>query len=445
MKNSRFQTIFIGVLTAALVIAVLIFSGILPFGKKSANPVGVTGNLTMWGTVQRGYFSGLFEQLAKQNPGLKVSYVEKSAATLDSELINALASGTGPDLILLSQDLLMRYKDKLFVIPYDAYPQRQFTDTFIQEANLFATDEGLLGLPLFVDPMVMYYNRDSIESAGQVNPPRTWKEVADLVPKLTIRDNKGKVLRSITAFGDFDNIPHAKELLSTLLLQTGNPLVVRTGNEFRSTLNVAPNGTQSLPAFDFFMSFAIQTDPLYSWNKTLPTPETMFLSGDMALYLGFASELFTLRNKNPNLNYDVARMPQIAVTGTQITYGKLYGIASLKSSKNLRAAYVVSTIIAGPEFTNTLANGLALPPARRDLLLQKPSNPYATIFYDSALMARGWQDPNPEETKAIFAKIIANRLSGRTQLSTGIVEAQDRLDQLLKPFKIIPTTGNGLK
>ena len=124
-----------------------------------------------------------------------------------------------------------------------------------------------------------------------------------------------------------------KELLSTLLLQTGNPLVMRTGNEFRSTLNVAPNGTQSLPAFDFFMSFAIQTDPLYSWNKTLPTPETMFLSGDMALYLGFASELFTLRNKNPNLNYDVARMPQIAVTGTQITYGKLYGIASLKSSK----------------------------------------------------------------------------------------------------------------
>ena len=30
----------------------------------------------------------------------------------------------------------------------------------------------------------------------------------------------------------------------------------------------------------------------------------------------------------------------------------------------------MSTIIAGPEFTNTLANGLALPPARRDLLLQ---------------------------------------------------------------------------
>ena len=60
-------------------------------------------------------------------------------------------------------------------------------------------------------------------------------------------------------------------------------------------------------------------------------------------------------------------------------------------------------------------------------------------------MARGWQDPNPEETKSNFAKIITNRLSGRTQLSAGIVEAQDRLDQLLKPFKIIPATGSGLK
>ncbi len=445
MKDSRFQTIFIGTLVAALVVAVLIFSGVLPFGKKSANPVGVTGNLTMWGTVQKGYFSGLLEQMAKQNPGLKVSYIEKSQETFDSELINALASGVGPDLILLPQDLLMRHSDKLFLIPYDAYPQRQFTDTFIQEGNLFMTPEGILGLPLFVDPMVMYYNRDNIESAGQVNPPRTWKEVADLVPKLTIRDSKGKVLRSTIAFGDFDNIPHAKELLATLLLQTGNPLVTRTGNEYRSTLNVAPNGTQTLPAFDFFTSFAIQSDPLYSWNKTLPTPETMFLAGDVSLYLGFASELFSLRNKNPNLNYDVARMPQIAITDTQITYGKLYGVASLKSSKNLRAAYVVSTIMVGPEFVNTLANGLALPPARRDLLLQKPSNPYATIFYDSALMARAWQDPNPEETKAIFKSLVANTLSGRMQLSSAIVDAQDRIDQLLKPFKIIPTGGNGLK
>ncbi len=38
--------------------------------------------------------------------------------------------------------------------------------------------------------------------------------------------------------------------------------------------------------------------------------KNMFLAGDLALYFGFASELDDLKNKNPNLNFDVTLFPQ---------------------------------------------------------------------------------------------------------------------------------------
>jgi maltose-binding protein MalE len=43
---------------------------------------------------------------------LKVKYEEKDISTIDAELVEAIAVGSGPDVILIPQDLEKRYLDK---------------------------------------------------------------------------------------------------------------------------------------------------------------------------------------------------------------------------------------------------------------------------------------------------------------------------------------------
>ncbi|MCD5396682.1 MAG: hypothetical protein LRZ98_00730 [Candidatus Pacebacteria bacterium] len=41
----------------------------------------------------------------------------------------------------------------------------------------------------------------------------------------------------------------------------------------------------------------------------MPNSRDVFLSGKLATYFGFSSELRGLRLKNPNLNFDIAMVP----------------------------------------------------------------------------------------------------------------------------------------
>jgi len=62
----------------------------------------------------------------------------------------------------------------------------------------------------------------------------------------------------------------------------------------------------------------------------------MFFSAEnLAFYFGFASELPTLVNRNPNQNFFVASLPQIKNASFKLTSARVTGIAISAFSKNL--------------------------------------------------------------------------------------------------------------
>ena len=54
--------------------------------------------------------------------------------------------------------------------------ERDFKNTYIEEGELYLAANGILGLPITVDPMVMYWNRDIFSSAAIAAPPSYWDE-----------------------------------------------------------------------------------------------------------------------------------------------------------------------------------------------------------------------------------------------------------------------------
>ena len=291
-----------------------------------------------------------------------------------------------------------------------------------------------MALPILVDPLVMYWNRSLFNAASLALPPKAWDELVDLSTKLTKTDPSFSVLQSTIALGGYENVTNAKEILATLVMQAGNPITTRIPTQGVESILSDRLGFAEAPAdsaIRFYTEFANPVKLVYSWNRALPASLDMFLRGDLALYLGFASELLDIQEKNPNLNFDVARVPQVSDGPTKSTFGKFYGIALMKQSDNVGGAFQAAFALSGAQAGQLWSDKFLLSPVRRDLLAQKPTDAFKSIFYTEALIAHGFLDPSPTETDGILGTMISDIASGRRGVSQAVGEADTRLQNLI--------------
>ena len=426
MKSSNFQIIIIVVFVFAAVIGLFVFSGKLPLGKNNKSPVS-GGTVVLWGTVNSSDISSEIDNFNKANPTYVVTYVQKSADTYNQDLLSALASGVGPDIYFLPDNLVYTYKNRITKVPYSSFPLNAYKNDFIGAGDVFLTSGGILAFPISVDPMVMYYNQTTLDSNAIVYPPQYWDEFANLVPILTQKDDSKNIISSAVALGQFSNITHAKDILSTLFMQTGDPIITEQNGNFVSVLGDSNYSQKLADALTFYTDF---TDPLkntYSWNRSLQESRDAFSSESLAFYFGFASELKYLQNKNPNENFQVAPMPQLRDSKSKITLGRVTGIAVSSFSKNLNSAFIVASLMSTGDFSGQYAKISGTIPVRRELLAVKPTDEYSPVFYDSALYAKSWLDPSPSTTDNIFSYMVNSILSNSLNAAQAIKDASSKL------------------
>ncbi len=426
MRN--FQIIILIVFIVAAILGILVFSGAIPIGKTST---GSLGQVVLWGTIPNTAISAVMKDFNDANPTFVVTYVQKSADTFDQDLLEASASGTGPDMFFLPDNLVFHYADKIFTIPYQSYPLTSFKNNFAGAGEVFLTSNGILAFPMSIDPLMMYYNRSMLDANGVIYPPAYWDEMTNVAPLLTKKDDANKIIKSGIAFGQFSNIAHAKDILATLFRQAGNPIIKEKDGVFSSTLE-SSIGNFNLPSIlKFYTDFADPNNVLYSWNKSFPNSKDVFSREDLAFYFGFAGELQSLVNRNPNQNFFVAPMPQIKNSNSKVTGARVTGLAISSFSKNFNTAFIAASLMATGDFASKLATATGLAPARRDLLAIKPQDAYSPIFYSSALYAKSWLDPSPKDTDAIFSGMINAVLSGNLSVSDAIKDANSKMQLLL--------------
>ena len=418
------------------VFAIFILVGVIIFATSGKNNSGVVvGNVVIWGTIEKATMDSLIKNLATEDESFKnVKYEEKNSEDFDLILIEAIASGSGPDVFLLPQSEILDKQNKIVPIPYNSFSIRDFKNYFIEEGELYLHDDGILALPFVVDPLVMYWNRSLFTSASIANPPQFWDDFFVLAKRLTEKDENKNILVSAVSFGEYSNIENAKEILATLIMQSGNPIVFRDGEEIKVSLRDVYNNktTPTESALRFYTEFSNPVKEVYSWNKAMLNSKMAFLSGDLAIYFGFASELDELKAKNPNLDFDVAYLPQTENLKNNVTFGEMQGLAISRGSKNIAGAFSVITNLIKSESLIYLNNVTGLPPVSRVLLAQDPLDPYQDVFYKSALSAKGFLDPNSDDTDLIFQDMVESVISGRRKLEQAVSWANAELEELIK-------------
>lgn len=434
MKTTPFQMTIIGLFGLAAFAAVGVLSGVIKLPKSAQE--NISGPVVVWGTIDQKSFQFTENSLKLSHKNISFSYVQKSQVNFESLLSEAIASGKGPDIIIISQEQILRNKSKIAVQRIDAQTTLSYKNAYINGAELFITDEGLVAIPFAVNPLVMFYNDRLLTSAGFAKPPQFWDEMQSYVDVLTVKNDDKDIRRSAVALGTFENMEYPVDILSALILQTGNKIVdsvVRYDNQNNAltTYQSFFASNNSAQVFDFFNAFSNPQKKLYSWNKSLPDDLEAFTSELTTFWFGYPTDESRIMAKNPNLNYKITSIPQIKNSKNRSTYGKIYGVAVLKSSPNRAAANIIQS---------ALSRGVAQQITIADSNLQYPyrttpesaiTNDKTVLYAKQAIQTVGYYMPSFDFVYSLFNSTLNQIASGALDANRGTQKIEAELNNYI--------------
>lgn len=398
--------------------------------KKEA--IAAIGTVTIWGTIPADGINKVLSDLSNENEAYeKVSYRYYNPKEFDGVLLNALADSRGPDLILVSQEKLVEMRRRIQPASYESFPIRDIRNLYVDGAQIFALSDGLYGYPIAVDPLMMFWNRDILSTEGYLEAPRTWETLVNtMFPQLIKRDSDRTIRRSVVAMGEYSNVHNAFGVISALLIQGGSQRVIEDANgQYQIKLQLSENGDSDpfRAAADFYTRFSKPSNALYSWNRSFEEDRQQFVSEDLALYFGYGSEGPQIERSNPNLNFDIAEIPQGANATTRRTYGKFYALSVLQSSDNKAGAGAVMLNLGGSVLASKIAIASNMVPVHRSVLTQGSNDTYGRITFQSAPIALGWLNPDLAITDNIFETMTKDINENRRDLAGAVSDSSSRL------------------
>lgn len=444
---------------AALILALFIIPIVaiviaIFFSSASSVPPPKAVALTVWGTRPETYFRGAFSTYTATRPYVTLKYTQVTQTDYRSQLIEAWALGTGPDIFLFPADELLSYQDFMAPAPatttnYTYETTKQFgikEETVITKNDVrgpsvsslkqdfvdtAATDlviEGkVYGLPLSIDTLVLYSNRDLLNQARIALPARTWDDFVKQVPLMTVINSEGVIIRSGASIGTAENVSHAEDILSLIIMQNGGS-IVSTSTGVATLGSINKDATEQ--AILFYTDFAREIKSVYSWNDLQEQSLNAFAAGNVAYYIGLQSDDATIQERSTGLNYDISEMIQIdSQQPLNLAQYGAFGVSKTSKSVDTSwnfAQFLTSNIGAGKYVSASLET-----PARKDLidvLLKTSTEQKYQVFAGQALSAVSWyKGAHKDGVKNILDSVITGSLESQDSVSNLISDAYNQL------------------
>jgi len=417
----------VGVVGLILLIFVFMFIGIIPgFKSGTVDPrLATQAKLTMWGVKDsKQDLESIFSSFATLYPKVEIQY--RQFQTFDQyqkALLNALASGAGPDIFAIRNTDLPSMINKITPAPQTYLPAKSVNQLFPQVVSQDFTQQGnVYALPLSIDTLALFYNRDLLDQEA-VGVPSTWDDFVNIIPKLTKIDKTQNITFSGAAIGgSTKSIPEASDILSLLMLQTGTQMV---SPDFTTALF---NSKEGVNALTFYTQFADNRSDSYSWNDGFSNDLDAFAQEKTAMIFTYADSISEIQKRNAFLNFQIAEAPQPKDNQKAISYASYYGYTISKQSKYANVAWdllshtlTVSRI--AKQYTDTTHN----PPALSELNRLYKDDASLGVFARQALIARSWAQADADVVRSAFSKAIevvnANILTPERALG----QAQDQV------------------
>ena len=426
------------------------------FPGCKADPTKGKAELQFWGVFDDSdAFTPLIQKFNETYGKVKITYRKETYADYEKDLVDALAAGRGPDIFMIENTWLPKHIDKISPIPEtsiysgeESMTIKEFKDSFVDVAAqdfVFSKkdDKGnalpqrIYALPLFVDTLALYWNKDIFNSAGISAPPKTWDEFNQMVEKLTKKDESNNILLSGASMGTVKNINRGSDILMLLMLQTGAEMINAAGNEaiFDKTI-ISGNQTfqPGLNSLQFYTNFADPSKKSYTWNNNLDYSIDAFAEGKSAMMINYSFHTPTIRAKQPHLRFGIAPIPQPKDAQIDVSYPNYWGVtvsASSDANKQQYAWIFLKWLTQQPQAQQYL-DKTKRPTARRDLIDYQQSNLELGVYAKQSLEARSWYEVDNLAIDAIFDDMINSVNNGKLDASQAVSQAASQVSILME-------------
>ena len=385
-------------------------------------------------------FSEIIEDYRKIHPNVTVEYKKLLYEEYEKELLEAFAKDEGPDLFSVHNTWMRKYQPLMSPMPssvtlpiksvqgtvkkeevVELVPQKLYTpsqittmfgDTVAQDAIMTFEDANrVYGLPLSLDTLALYYNKDILNNASLAQPAQYWTDLAPQVEKIRKLDAQNKLILSAAPLGTSKNVARSFDILSLLMMQLRANMVNETGQVLFAAMprELSDQGLTVAPgvnAIDFYTSFA---DPLlvsYNWNADMPNSLDAFINGQSAYFFGYSYHRATIDARAPKLNYSIA--PMLQVKGYQkVNYANYWFNGVAKKSANQDWAWDFVRFMSTKDEAAKYLTATKKPAALRALYDTQMQDDTVSVFTEQTLTAKSWYrglDSNAAED--IFAQMI---------------------------------------
>ncbi|MBI5127627.1 extracellular solute-binding protein [Candidatus Roizmanbacteria bacterium] len=289
-KNQYFLIAGAGVIF--LIILILVIRGIFSGGTKKEV------SLTYWGLWEdKEVIQPLIDQYQQKNPQVKISYQKMSPQSYREKLVVRSKSNQGPDIFRFHNTWVPEIKEVLSPLPSQIMNNDEFEKTFykVHQKDL-KVGSYYYGLPLEIDGLVLIYNSNLLKKAGISIPPTSWDDITDMVPKLTVKDQQGKLITSGIAMGTTGNVEHFSDIFGLLLVQNGGSL---------DKLDQA----EAAGALEIYRKFA--EPPQGYWGEEMPNSINAFIQEKVAMIITPSWEALSIKAANPEIEMKIVPVPAV--------------------------------------------------------------------------------------------------------------------------------------
>jgi len=457
-----------------IILSFLMTSG---FGCKTTDPKALEGmkpvTLTYWRVWDDSdAFDEIIAKYKTIHPNIKIEYKKLRYDEFEKELTDALAEDRGPDMFSIQNTWVEAYENKISPMPSSitlSYPvvkgtiqkeivpelrttksitlneiKNNFIDTVykdvvlkVEEPTSRIKSEKIFGLPISIDTLVMYFNRDLFNNAGIPNPPKYWnKEFQQDVKKLTRQDTKGQIEQSGAALGGSDNINRYSDILSVLMMQNGANMINENNvvlfDRIPSSLE-GKNYNPGLEALRFYTDFANPAKEVYAWNSNLNNSLDMFIQGKLAMMFGYAYMLPQIKTQAPKLNFSISSLPQIEGNTKTVNFANYWVETVSKKSKYQNESWDFIQFITKADQAKLYINKTKKPTALRSLINYQLEDNDMKIFAEQILTANSWyHGKNALAAEKIIGEMIDLVTKGQDKIENIITVTARKVQQTIK-------------
>jgi multiple sugar transport system substrate-binding protein len=392
------------------------------------------------------WYKACGDAYAKDHPGFGLNVLSTTLREHEQKLGAAMPTGTGPDLFDVGLILSVNFIEAGLIKPNPPDIDKQFKSGAYAKVSLdqFSVEGKTYGLPILFSTPAMFWNKAYFREAGLTGPPDTFPDLMDAAKKLVKIDSSGKMTRSGISMRLSGQGSGIGEKWRFVLEPAGGSLIAPTpsGKWHQNYDNEAGRG-----ATKFYID-AVQVyrvdDP-----KVLHDADA-FVSGTTAMLFREAWVIGEIRQKAPNLEFDVAPIPRWSAGGPHKTLVGQDGLYVSAKSRNQQAAYDFQKFLTTPENTVLLTQKSGWVGARTDvdwapLLKQIPqyagftSPPKDMQFYvDPAISP--WNDIESKIADQLSVAYVDPAMKDPQKLAAYIQKCAMGTDAILKDADMYGTT-----